>query len=63
MIDNKLIEILACPKCKNSVKLAEDNKYIICETCRLAYPITQNIPVMLIDSAVPLNSDAYDGKK
>lgn len=63
MIDNKLIEILACPKCKNSVRLAEDKKYIICETCRLAYPIKQDIPVMLIDSAIPHNSNACEGKK
>lgn len=50
-IDNKLIEILACPKCKGRVVL-EDGKRIACHSCDLIYPIRDGIPVMLLEEAV-----------
>jgi len=51
MIDEKLLEILACPKCKSDVKLKDDK--IICKNpdCGLKYPIKEGIPVMLIEEA------------
>lgn len=49
MIDKELLEILACPLCKESVKL-EDNK-IVCTKCGRRYPIKDDIPIMLIDEA------------
>lgn len=49
MIDKELAKILACPKCKNDVKVTEDK--VICETCKKYYPIEDGIPVMLIDKA------------
>ncbi len=55
MIDKKLLDILACPKCKGDV-YEEDNK-IICQKCKVYYPIKDDIPVMLIDEAVPLSKD------
>jgi uncharacterized protein YbaR (Trm112 family) len=50
-IDKKLLEILACPKCKGDIKLTNDGNGIICENCKLIYPIRDDIPVMLIDEA------------
>ena len=47
----ELMEILACPKCKQAVVLAEDQLSISCESCRLRYPVRDDIPVMLIDEA------------
>lgn len=47
----ELMEILACPKCKQSVALAEDGLSIVCAACRLRYPVRDEIPVMLIDEA------------
>lgn len=55
-IDKKLLEILACPKCKGDIKFADDGKGIICEKCRLVYPVQDDIPIMLIDEAKPLDS-------
>ena len=49
MIDEKLLEILACPKCKGDITLEGDK--LICKTCNLAYPIKDDIPVMLIEEA------------
>jgi len=47
----ELMEILACPKCKQAVQLAEDQLSIACPSCRLRYPVRDGIPVMLIDEA------------
>ena len=51
-----LLEILACPKCKGAVHLSEEEDGLICEACRVKYPIRDEIPVMLIDEAIPLDS-------
>jgi len=51
-MDKELLEILACPKCKKGIRLEGDK--IICDNCRIFYPIKDGIPVMLIDEAKPL---------
>ena len=48
MIDQELLDILACPACKGDVIL-EENK-IVCKKCGKRYPIKDGIPVMLIDT-------------
>ena len=54
-IDQELLDILACPKCKGDVRLTEKGDGLICDACKLMYPIKDGIPVMLIDEAVKLN--------
>ena len=49
MIDEELLKILACPLCKNDVKLENDK--IVCTSCKRRYPIRDGIPIMLIDEA------------
>lgn len=49
MIDQELLEILACPACKTPIRLESDR--IVCDTCGRRYPIRDGIPVMLIDEA------------
>ena len=53
-IDSDLLDILACPKCKGVVRLSEKNDGLICESCRLMYPVKDDIPVMLIDEAIKM---------
>jgi len=53
-IDKELLDILACPKCKGNVHLNEEEDGIICDNCKLKYPIRDDIPIMLIDEAIPL---------
>ncbi len=48
-MDAKLLEILVCPVCKTPVELLQTENGLRCETCRLVYPIRDDIPVMLID--------------
>jgi hypothetical protein len=55
-ISRELLEILACPKCKGEVRLNDAQDGLICAACRLLYPIKDDIPVMLIDEAVTLQS-------
>ncbi|MBI5874716.1 MAG: Trm112 family protein [Deltaproteobacteria bacterium] len=54
-IDKELLDILACPKCKGEIKLTEKGDGLVCDACRLVYPVKDGIPVMLIDEAVKLN--------
>ena len=51
MISPELLDVLACPKCKQKVELAEDGSALICEADRLRYRIDDGIPVMLIEEA------------
>ncbi len=53
-LSKELLEILACPKCKQDIKLSEDKNWLICEKCRLKYPIVEDIPVMLVEEAKAL---------
>lgn len=50
-LSKELLEILACPKCKGEVQSQESGAKIVCNACRLAYPVRDGIPVMLIDEA------------
>jgi len=52
-ISEELLEILACPKCKGEVVLSKKGDGLICKACKCLYPIKDDIPVMLIDEAIP----------
>ena len=56
MIKQELLDILACPKCKAKVELDNEGRYLICNACKLKYPVNeQDIPIMLIDRAEKLD--------
>ncbi|MGY6277832.1 Trm112 family protein [Methylomonas sp. MgM2] len=50
-MDKKLLDILACPICKSSLIYQKDQQELICKACNLAFPIRDDIPVMLEDEA------------
>ena len=52
-ISKELLDILACPKCKGDVHLTDKQDGLACNACKLVYPIKDDIPVMLIDEAIP----------
>jgi uncharacterized protein YbaR (Trm112 family) len=54
MISKELLDILACPKCKQAVRLNDSGDGLICDACKLVYAIKDDIPIMLIDEATPL---------
>ncbi|MBM3298801.1 MAG: Trm112 family protein [Deltaproteobacteria bacterium] len=53
-VNPKLLELLVCPKCKGDLVLTEKSDGLICHACRLMYEIRDDIPIMLIDEAIPL---------
>jgi len=55
MIDQQLLDILACPKCKGTLEYDRDNERLICQTCRLGFCIEDDIPNMLIGQAEHLS--------
>src|SRR5262249_22572903 len=51
VISSELLEVLACPRCKQKIELSEDGQVLICQSDRLRYPIVDGIPVMLVEEA------------
>jgi len=56
-MDKKLLDILACPVCKGPLVYLKKNEELICKADRLAYPIREDIPVMLEDEARQLPAE------
>ena len=54
-ISKELLESLACPKCKGDIHLNDSENGLICDACRLVYEIRDDIPIMLIEEAKPLD--------
>ncbi len=57
MLDQKLLSILVCPLCKGPLQYDKDADELICKAEGLAYPIRDDIPVMLESEARRLNVD------
>lgn len=56
-MDKKLLEILVCPLCKGPLVHVKDKQELICKGDRLAYPIRDDIPVMLEQEARELAAE------
>jgi uncharacterized protein len=56
-MDARLLEILACPVCKGPLKHHPDAQALVCRLDRLAYPIRDDVPVMLEEEARQLAAD------
>ena len=56
-MDKKLLQILVCPVSKAPLQLDTANNELICVASGLAYPIRDDIPVMLESEARQLSND------
>ncbi len=56
-MDKKLLDILVCPICKGPLVYKKERQELICKAERLAYPIRDDIPVMLEDEARQIEGD------
>ena len=56
-MDKKLLDILVCPICKGPLVYNKAQQELICKADRLAYPIRDDIPVMLEEEARQLGAD------
>ncbi|MEO0254889.1 MAG: Trm112 family protein [candidate division WOR-3 bacterium] len=53
-LDKELLDIIACPKCKGDLIYKEEENVLICKNCKLKYKIEDDIPILLIEEAIPL---------
>ena len=57
VLDSKLLDILACPVCKGPLRWHRDAQQLVCRGDRLAFPVSDGIPIMLEDEARQLTPD------
>lgn len=57
MLDPQLLEILVCPVSKAPLEYDEEKQELVCHASGLAYPIRDDIPVMLESEARVLTTD------
>ena len=50
-MDPRLLDILVCPICKANLEYRKAERELVCKPCKLAYPIRDDIPIMLEDEA------------
>jgi uncharacterized protein YbaR (Trm112 family) len=54
MVDPRLLEILVCPRCKGELDhRTQGDELLICRKCSVGFPVRDDIPVMLMEEAVP----------
>jgi uncharacterized protein YbaR (Trm112 family) len=58
-MDARLLDILVCPICKANLEYRKADAELICKPCRLAFPIRDDIPIMLEDQARQLKSEDH----
>ncbi|MBS0377636.1 MAG: Trm112 family protein [Proteobacteria bacterium] len=56
-MDARMLEILACPVCKGTLRYQREEQLLVCRLDRLAYPIRDAVPVMLEEEARQLAAD------
>lgn len=59
-MDKNLLEILACPVTKGPLIHDEEKQELVSVSARLAYPIRDNIPIMLESDARPLTGEEVE---
>jgi uncharacterized protein YbaR (Trm112 family) len=59
-IDPKLLDILVCPMTKGPLGYDSERQELISKAAKLAYPIRDGIPIMLVDEARTLTIEELD---
>ena len=60
MIDKKLLEILVCPVTKGPLIYDKENQELISKSARLAYPVRDDIPIMLEEEARQISEEELE---
>jgi hypothetical protein len=50
-LDPELLEILVCPGCRSPLAVDDERSELVCTGCSLAFPVRDDIPVLLLDEA------------
>lgn len=61
-MDSRLLDILVCPICKGPLVYRSAPGELVCKADRLAFPVRDDIPVMLEDEARKLSQDEEVGE-
>ncbi len=61
MVDRHLLELLVCPVTKTGLRYDSDKKELLSDRARLAYPLIEDVPIMIVDQA--RHMDAKEVKK
>jgi uncharacterized protein YbaR (Trm112 family) len=56
-VDPKLLEVLVCPQTRKPLRYDKQRQELISDAARLAYPVRDGVPIMLIDEARELGAD------
>lgn len=59
-MDKRLLDILVCPICKGPLIYRKKDGELICRPDRLAFPIRDDIPVMLEDEARRVDAEELE---
>lgn len=59
-MDKRLLDILVCPVCKGPLVFVKPRDELVCRADRLAYPIRDDIPVMLEDEARQIGEEELE---
>jgi uncharacterized protein YbaR (Trm112 family) len=55
-LDARLFEILVCPQCKGALAQVDGGQALLCDRCKLRYPVKDGIPVMVAAEAQSLRA-------
>jgi len=58
MLQDWLLELLRCPRCKGELRYETSPESLVCPACAVRYPVRDGIPVLLVDEAEPLDPAA-----
>ena len=62
MVDDLLLEVLACPRCSSRPPVKQVGEFLVCTECGYGYPVLDGIPQMLPECAVPMD-EALKGQR
>jgi uncharacterized protein YbaR (Trm112 family) len=62
-MDRKLLDILVCPVCKGPLTYNKKASELVCRAERLAFPVRDDIPVMLEEEARQMSTEEIDRLK
>jgi len=50
-LSDELLAVIVCPDCHGDLKPVAESSELVCQKCGLAYPVRDDIPVLLVDEA------------
>ena len=56
-LDEKLLDLIVCPACHADLAVDQATEELVCTGCGLAYPVRDDIPVLLVDEARQTSGD------